>query len=128
MDDAFHFGMHADELALRDDNFAAYLLQCHDFAEFGFFGQFPVLLVVTQFATLFALQLFGELRFVRAAALAAHDEQVAVPEVFLHLAGDGDGAAFVMYGSVWNAAGEDDAMVGDGCFFLDGAAQGSFAG
>ena len=40
------FGVHADELAFRDDNFATHLFQGHDLAELGFFGQFTVLPVV----------------------------------------------------------------------------------
>ena len=35
-DDAFGFGVHADELAFRDDNFATHLFQGHDLAELGF--------------------------------------------------------------------------------------------
>ena len=45
-DEAFHVGMHADELTFGDNDFAAHFLQCHDFAEPGFFGQFPVLLII----------------------------------------------------------------------------------
>ena len=85
--------MVADELAFGDGDFASGLFHGHSPVELRFGGKRTVPLVVARCAVFLPLQVFAE----SVGSLSSGYGLIAVPEIFLHLTGYGDGSSFVVY-------------------------------